>query len=377
MAMTPFLSWYLVHILVGSLSLLALRLLYRFSAKRTARRTLIQRFGCKPAVKYPQKDPFFGLDILWDTILAIRSKSYLDRIRRLYEQNGNTFTSATLASAIIHTIEPENLKCVLSTNFKDYEIGEARKNAFSPLLKRGIIVSDGLQWEHSRNLLRPSFTKTQISDLTMLENHVKNLIKAIPQDRSTVDLSELFSQFTADITTDFLFGESIQTLTNPRSLPNHFLQAFENVQNGIEERALRGKLADFLPEPKLRESIKHVYDFIDEHVEKAIEYHRSHRTQTQITENAGKTKERYVLLRELGKITDDKELLRADLITMFFAGRDTTASLLTNVIFVLARRPDIWRQIRSEVNQLKGAKPTLEQMNRMSYIRYCLNECKI
>lgn len=377
MAMTRFLPWYLVHILIGSLTLVAMHLLYRFTTKRTARRTLIQRFGCKPPVKYPQKDPFFGLDILWDIILAIRSKTYLDLIRRIYQQNGNTFTSGTLASAIIHTIEPENLKCVLSTNFKDYEIGAVRKNAFSPLLKRGILVSDGLQWEHSRNLLRPSFTRTQISDLTMLESHVKNLIKAIPRDRSTVDLSKLFSQFTADITTDFLFGESIQTLTNPRSLPNHFLQAFEDVQIGIEERARRGKLADFLPQSKLRESVKQVYDFIDEHVEKAIEYHRSQRTQTQIIENPGKMKERYILLRELGKLTDDKELLRADLLTIFFAGRDTTASLLSNVIFVLARRPDIWRQIRSEVNELKGAKPTLEQMNRMSYIRYCLNECKI
>ena len=374
--MVQFASSHLVRIFLGSLVLATFYLLYQYVAIKLKRRALVEKFNCKPPAKYPHKDPFFGLDMLWDMILAVKSKSYLDRVRRLYQENGNTFSSHSLTSSV-HTIEPDNIKAVLSSNFKDYGISPARKEAFLPLLGQSIIISDGTQWEHSRAFLRPSFVRSQVGDLAMFEGHMNNFIGAIPRDGSEVDLGILFFRLTADVTTDFMFGESIESLLQSQSFSTQFMEAFYNVQIGCEERWRRGKLADFLPHSKFKKSVKQVHAFIDERVDKAIEHRKSQNAkQESVVADAEKMKERYVLLRELGKATDDRELLRGELLTIFLAGRDTTASLLCNLFFMLAKRADVWRQLHNEVNQLKGRKPTFEQLNRMEYVRYCLNECE-
>lgn len=366
-----------VQLLLCSVTLYTLYFLYQRTTTILNRRKFVQKHGCKAPAKYPHKDPVFGLDMLWGTIRAVKSKSYMARIRHLHQQSGNTYSSHYLLSPIIHTIEPDNLKAVLSTNFKDYGISPARKEAFLPLFGQSILVSDGALWEHSRGLLRPSFARSQVGDLAMFDGHVTNLLKSIPRDGSVVDLGDLFFGLTADVITDFMFGESIGSLTQPDSFRNHIMQAFHDVEFGAEERWRRGKFANYLPHSEFYKSVRQVHSFIDEHVAKAIEHRNSQSAkQESAAEEEEKTKERYILLRELGKVTDDRKQLRSELLTVFLAGRDTTASLLCNVFFVFARRPDIWRRLRIEVAELKGEKPTFAQLGRMDYLRSCLNECK-
>jgi hypothetical protein len=42
------------------------------------------------------------------------------------------------------------------------------------------------------------------------------MISLIPQNGETVDLMNLFYRFTLDAATDFLFGESVMSLDNPK-----------------------------------------------------------------------------------------------------------------------------------------------------------------
>jgi cytochrome P450 len=345
--------------------------LYQYVTLLLHRRTLVKKHACKPPPAYPQKDPLFGLDMCRDAINAIRSKTYLDRARRMYEQNGNTFSKYILGSPSIHTVEPENIKAIL-TNLKDFGITSGRKIAFLPLVgRRSILLSEGSHWETSRAFLRPVFVKGQVGDLVRLESHVAKLIRAIPRDGSTVDLGDLFFDLTANVTIDLMFGKPAKSAV--KSSPADFAEAFHDVQVGCEERWRRGKLANVLPHAEFYRSVKKVHEFVDEHVLRAVEFHKAGKAQPA----HGEKEERYILLQELGKLTDDVNLLRDELTTIFLAGRDTTASLLCNVFFMVARRPDIWRLVRNEVTPLDGKLPTLEQINQMSYIRFCINECKV
>jgi cytochrome P450 len=56
------------------------------------------------------------------------------------------------------------------------------------------------------------------------------------------------------------------------------------------------------------------------------------------------------------------------------AGRDTTASLLTNVWFILAKRPDIWKRLQAEIATLDGAEPDFEQLKNLKYLKALMNE---
>lgn len=202
----------LPHVLLGCLGLAALHILYQYITVNRRHRQSIEKFCCTAPARYPHKDPLFGLDMLWATFLAVKSRCYLEQVRSLYQQIGNTFSSHSLGSSYIHTNEPDNIQAVLSTNFKDYFISPGRKAAFLPLLGQSILISDGVRWDRSRALLRPGFTRSQVGDLLMFEEHVNNLIQALPRDGSVVDLSEYFFRLASDVTTDFMFGESIGSL---------------------------------------------------------------------------------------------------------------------------------------------------------------------
>jgi len=334
MADTPLYSLLLGGlVLVASSYLLSLR-----NATDKARQKTIKQKGCEAPTRFPSKDPFFGIDTIYDALRAVGSKTFLSEKRAHYERYGNTFSSRLSTLSVISTIEPENIRTVLSTAFKDFVVGAPRRNAFAPVLVNSILVADGTQWEHSRAFLRPSFTRSQVGDLSTLEVHVENLISAVPHDGSTVDLADLFLRYTADVTTDFMFGESISSLPQPESFEGDLMGAFRNAQLGAERRFRLGSFAKFVPQPTFYREIKKVHDYMEEHVDRAIENRRLQ--QKSFVEGAQDDK-RYIFLHQLAKLTDDRQTLRDELFAILFAGRDTTSALLSNLFFVLAGSPKI------------------------------------
>lgn len=61
---------------------------------------------------------------------------------------------------------------------------------------------------------------------------------------------------------------------------------------------------------------------------------------------------------------------------VLLAGRDTTASLLSNLFFMLGKHSDIWGKLRAEVAVLQGRIPTYEELQSLKYVQWCINECK-
>lgn len=271
------------------------------------------------------------------------------------------------------TRDHEIIKTVLSTHFKDYGLDTERKKALKALLGNGIFATDGPSWAHSRALLRPQFTRTQLMDLSMLEKHVGRLMDLIPGDEEEIELQELMLRFTMDMATDFLFGESTDGLLAGRSGPYGLgaLQGFaESVQYAQHRMAMHvalGWWALLKPDFQFRHHVLVVHNFIDDFVQKALREHRP-----------GAKNQSYVLLQALVEDVKDPIQIRDELINILIAGRDTTASLISNVFFVLSRRPDIWRKLREEVlRQFEGRLPKFDRIPQCKYVRYTINECKL
>ena len=146
---------------------------------------------------------------------------------------------------MIFTTEADNVKTVLATKFKDYELSSRRKDAFCPLIGNGIFTNDGADWKHSRELIRPNFVRDQVADLDNFEAHVSLMIDAIPKDgKTTIDLQELFYGLTMDTATEFLFGESANVLVReetPESRANlNFAEAWQRSQLEVIKKKPRG-----------------------------------------------------------------------------------------------------------------------------------------
>jgi cytochrome P450 len=56
------------------------------------------------------------------------------------------------------------------------------------------------------------------------------------------------------------------------------------------------------------------------------------------------------------------------------AGRDTSASMMSNAWFELSKHSDVWNRLRKEVDTFNGLPPTYNQLQNMPYLRAVFNE---
>jgi cytochrome P450 len=77
---------------------------------------------------------------------------------------------------------------------KDWGVESFRLPAMGRLCGRGFLTTDGKTWEHSRALLKPSFTKQIISDLSRFEVVVEKVLNQLPTDGETVDLAPVLNE---------------------------------------------------------------------------------------------------------------------------------------------------------------------------------------
>jgi cytochrome P450 len=117
--------------------------------------------GCQPGVD-GYSGPL-GLAFFVRIYSAAKKGRRLQLHGSLFQQYGvYTLKQHIPGRDILFTIEPENVKAILATQFNDFGMGH-RLEMFDPLLGDGIFNADGHKWSHARTLLRPQFTRDQVS----------------------------------------------------------------------------------------------------------------------------------------------------------------------------------------------------------------------
>ncbi|KAK9234456.1 cytochrome P450 [Lipomyces kononenkoae] len=335
----------------------------------------------------------FGLRRFLSLSRSLREHRIVEYMARDFEKFGNTFSTKVFGQLSHWTIEPENIKAILATKFHDFGLG-TRYDAFLPFLGEGIFTLDNQGWAHSRAMLRPQFRRQQVSDVAMLEPHVRNLMSCLAPGRTeSCDIQELFYRMTLDSATEFLFGESVQSLRRTPESRNHerdnifvdvseagkrsFTDAFNYCQEVLAIRAILRSFC-WLHNPKdFHNTAAVAHNFVDYYVNKALEaYHCGPAKVEEMT--AG----RYVFLYSLVQETQDPRVLRDQLLNILLAGRDTTAALLSWTLYLLASHPRVFEKLRREIIEKFGdnansegkEKISFESLKSTLYLRYVLSE---
>ncbi|KAJ5205297.1 Cytochrome P450 [Penicillium cf. griseofulvum] len=331
--------------------------------------------GCQPFARSVCHG-LFGLGMVMELAKAGPEHRFLELVRGWHQGYGPTFKARVANRNLIFTADPKNLQTILALKFKDFSVGTARLDALRPALGNGIFGVDGAAWEHSRALLRPNFLRAQINDTELYETHVVDLIAQIPRDGSTIDLQPLFFKGTLDTATDFLLGESSHTLRKEGSSAGAvFAKAFDIVQDVTSMRFRVGRFAMFYRRKEFLRAVRDTRGYIDRFVQKTIDYRLAVNSGWEVDQDVKRlTDSRYIFSHELSKQTLDKTNMTDQILSIIFAGRDTTASLLGIVFFYLARRPDVWDRLRNEIIALDGEKPSFEVLKSMTYLTWVLNE---
>lgn len=339
-------------------------------------RRLAAAQGCGLPVRWKTYDPILGLDRLWTIYKDYTAHRFLAATaKRFLNLQSNTIRfSAWLGPPTISTIEPENLKCILSTKFKDYNIDHYRKEALISIMGEGIFSSDGQTWQHSRDLLKPTFTRAKIDDPTFLETHADDLMKAIAAESDhIIDLQPLFSSASLDVITEFLFGESARSLDPDKRKSNDggkteaekFYDAFSYIVGSINgQNSKYGILSYFLPDSSFERNKQIMDTYVDSVIEHAI-----------ADEKSDSSHKRDTFLSDIVKSSQDRPRLRAEFLNVLLAGRDTTESYLSSLFFTLSQRPDIFRKLQHEIDSSGiPLTPSMSQLKSLPYLRATLNE---
>ncbi|KAL8840806.1 MAG: hypothetical protein Q9176_003653 [Flavoplaca citrina] len=317
------------------------------------------------------KNPFLGLDFFLEAGKIFSENRYLPELEARYGTYGSTFQTNLFGTPSINTIEPENLQAVYSSNFKDWGIEPLRLPAQDPFCGRGFITTDGAAAEYSRALLKPGFNRANIvAGLAGLGKALEKMMGKILDDRGTY----------LGTSTEFLFGESFGALSNFSSEDSQaFTSAFDNAMFGSGFQIALGPFKFLYQNAKWREVCKTTHLFADKYVQKALKCRQSvisdssfDRKTDQDESKSGSNSQ--PLLYHLALQTSNSLTLRNEILQAFMAAQGTTAALLSNVFFLLARNPSVWAKLREEVLALGNEEPDFDRLLHMKYLQNILKE---
>jgi cytochrome P450 len=328
---------------------------------------------CKLGARAPIRKTYvpLGVDIAYEVVShALKDKSYEMWIQMFnkWAGPGRYTIEAGVGQRVIMTAEPENIKAILATQFKDYGKGEKFRQDWHAFLGNGIFTTDATLWHNSRQLIRPQFIKDRLSDIDIFETHTQVLLSKIAGGQA-IDTLDMMFRYTLDAATHFLLGTSVDSLHHPQT---KFADAFYKAQRVQSIIARVGPLNWAVPRKRMGfyDSIKTIDEFVSMYIDRALAL-SSQELNEKSNHDSG-----YTFLHAIAGYTRDRQMLRDQLVSVLLAGRDTTACTLTWAIYHLSLSSSITAKLRQEIIDTVGLteKPTYQHLKDMKYLQHVLNE---
>lgn len=229
-------------LLVGGFCLVVLYRLINNLLISQRQNNKVKEWGCQSVPTEPSKWPV-GIDILLKTIEADKQQRLPDYIVERFNKIGRyTWRASILGSSNLVSADPRNIQAILATQFNDFKMSKIREKNFKLFLGRSIFTVDGNEWHAAREIIRPIFSRDNVSNLPLLERHVKAMFQCMPMKdgwTEEISLSELFPCLTIDSATELFLGKSPNSLED-RLAGRHggkdFHWAFETIERGLATR---------------------------------------------------------------------------------------------------------------------------------------------
>ncbi len=259
---------------------------------------------------------------------------------------------------------PADIEEILSTNARNFRKSMSlRSNFFHRLVGNGLVTSEGDFWRRQRRLAQPAFHRQRISSYG--EVMVDYATRAIARWRAgeTRDIHPDMMRLTLEIVVKTLFDADV---SDDADKVAQILS--EVVKPFASQATLKWILDNRLPTPAHRRFHRAVGE-IDKIVYRIIAERRS------------SGYDQGDLLSMLLQAHDDDgsqmtdKQLRDEVMTLFLAGHETTALVLTWSWYLLAKNPEAERKFHAELDEvLEGRVPQASDLIRLKYTEMIAKE---
>jgi cytochrome P450 len=319
--------------------------------------TTITRNSLKP-IPGPPGRPLLG-------VMPEMVRDMLGLFRTTAQTYGGIARFKLLNKSYLLVTSPDYVKYILQDNYKNYIRGQSVETG-RVLLGNGLPLIDGDFWLRERRMLQPAFHRERLGQLT---NTMTGLISRSVQDWSgkaqpgqILDLDDEMMRLTLTIIIKSMFSadidEKIQPLSHAFSVASKFM---------LWRSQQMWKLPLSVPLPP------------------HVEYNRALRVLNDTIYPLVADGRRYpkddllgMLLAmrdaDTGEGMSDRQA-RDEVVTIFFAGHETTAATLTWAFYLLSQHPEIEERMRLELKSvLNGRTPTFADLPNLVYTQRVVNE---
>jgi retinoid hydroxylase len=282
-----------------------------------------------------------------------------------YEEHGPIFSLRLLHSRVVFMLGPEANHFVTVAHPENFHWREGSFGDLIPLLGDGLLTIDEDYHDRARAIMLPAFHRRQLTAMVDAMAAEAEAGIATLRPGEVVDVYEWMRNLAMRIAMRALLGLDPDEAGKGAAAAEHFERALGFYGIDYPLRLLRGPGS---PWRKLIASRK----ILDEIVFGEIARRRAD------PGTAGGMDILSLLLSargEGGEAFTDREV-RDQVMTLMFAGHDTSTSTLTFMMHELARHPDVVERLHEEQDRvLGGVTPSVEQLEReMPYLEMVLDE---
>jgi cytochrome P450 len=290
------------------------------------------------------------------------SLAFVTRIAREY---GDIVRARFFYVPAYFLYHPTDIEYVLATNNRNFiKPLSFRSPFFRRVLGNGLLTSEGEFWRRQRRLAQPAFHRERINAYADVMVRDAEKMLAAWRDGDAHDIHEEMMRLTMEIVTHTLFNVDVANDAEKVAA------ALREIAEPFSQQAtLKWILDNRLPTSGNRRFHK-VAAELDEVIYRIIGQRR-----------AAGAKDQGDLLSMLLEAQDEDgsqmtdQQLRDEVITLFLAGQETTALVLSWAWYLLAQHPEIEAELWRELEEVLGGRaPTLADMPRLVYTEKIVKE---
>jgi cytochrome P450 len=261
--------------------------------------------------------------------------------------------------SIVLVNHPDRIRDILVTDHRYFTKGQALEIS-KPLLGNGLLTSEGEYHRKQRSLVQPAFHRNRIDAYAELMTYYALRLQSTWKEGIILNMEQEMVRLTMAIVGKTLFGSEVE------SEAYEFSQALSKAIRILQWRML--PFADRLEHYALPAVwlFRRVRRRLDATIYRIITEHRATGMDRGDLLSA-------LLLAQDSSMTDTQ--IRDEVMTMFLAGHETTATVLTWTWYLLSQHPEIEAKLHAEIDEvLSGRPPTLEDVPRLVYTWMVLKE---
>lgn len=259
-----------------------------------------------------------------------------------YQRFGPIFSVRTFHVRQVFMIGPEANHFVLVSGRENLHWREGNFRELLPLLGDGLLTIDGPYHDRAREIMMPAFHHERI--MAMVAAMADEAESALDRWRigETIDIYEWTRNLAMRIAMRALLGLDPDDAGSGAAAAHHFERALAIYSTGLPMRLMRGPGTAYNRMVSSRKAL-------DKIVYREIRHRR-----------ASEDPDRYDLLSLLLSSEDEHggtlgdEEVRDQVMTLMFAGHDTTTSTVTFMLYELARNPQALERLHAEQDNLLG-----------------------